>query len=78
MIGYVESNPRNVYRFIKSRKTNPIGISLLKYNYKVLMYDGDKADCSNRYFSFVFTTENDKARAILSSPHPTMLDIINY
>ena len=75
VIGDVKSNPRNFYCFVESRKTDPIGISSLKSNEKILTNDGDKANCLNAYFSPVFTTEDDKEFPILSASHPNMLDI---
>ena len=76
VIGNVTSDPRLFYRFIKSKRTEPIGISTLKSGDNVLFNNNDKADCLNGYFASVFTAEDLNSLPSLSSTYPDMPDII--
>jgi len=76
VIGNVTSDPRLFYRFIKSKCTEPIGISTLKSGDNVLFNNNDKADCLNGYFASVFTAEDLNSLPSLSSTYPDMPDII--
>jgi len=58
IIGNVKSDPRNFYRFIKSKKSDPVGIPSLKSNGNIITDDHAKAECINNYFASVFTHEN--------------------
>ena len=75
LIGNVNADPRSFYRFIKSKKADPIGISSLKSGNDVITGDKEKADCLNRYFSSIFTIENDDVIANAAPSYPDMPDI---
>lgn len=60
IIGNLHDDKRAFYRFIKNKKTDPIGIPPLKTSQGLLESDTDKANALNDYFSSVFTKENIK------------------
>ena len=76
IIGNIESDPRGFYRFIKSRRTDAVGITSLKSNNTILHTDVDKAQCLNDYFGSVFTVENQTPVSLGESLHPDMPDIL--
>lgn len=75
VIGDVKSDPRAFYRFIKSKRTDPVGISCLRSGGDVLLADIDKANCLNNYFASVFTVESIAAVPIKGNSTPSMPDI---
>jgi len=58
IIGNIKTDPRKFYRFIKSKRCDPVGVPVLHDNDHTLHADVDKAHCLNTYFSSVFTIEN--------------------
>ena len=75
VIGDAKTNPRNFYRFIKSRRTDPIGVPPLKSGDTVISDDGAKAECLGDYFRSVFTVENTDPFPNTWRSHSTMPDI---
>ena len=76
IVGNVESDPRGFYRFIKSRRTDAVGITSLKSDGKMLLSDLDKAQCLSDYFGSVFTVEKPVPVSLGASSHPDMSDIL--
>ena len=67
---------KNLWRLIKSRKTESVGIAPLKKNGLVFSQSKDKANILNNQFSSVFTQEDlDNLPDLGESPQPTMPDI---
>jgi len=61
IIGNIETDPRKFYRFIKSKRCDPISVPVLHDNDHTLYADAvcrSVAHCLNTYFSSVFTIEN--------------------
>jgi len=76
VIGDVTTDPRSFYRFIKSKHTEPVGISTLKSGDNVFFNNNDKVDCLNGYFASVFTVEDlSCCLPSLTSTYPDMPDI---
>ena len=71
VIGNVTSDPRLFYRFIKSKRSEPVGISTLKSGDNVLFNNNNKADCLNGYFPSVFTAEY--LNTVSHRSHPSTL-----
>jgi len=75
VIGNVDTNPRQFYRFIKYKRSDTIGISSLKSDGSIISDDKAKAACLNNYFASVFTIENTSNIPKLNASHPIMPDI---
>jgi len=75
VIGNVTSDPRSFYRFIKSRKSDPVGISSLKSNGNTIISDSAKAECLTSYFASVFTVEDVNTMPSLTKSCKNMPDI---
>ena len=58
IIGELDHNPRNLYRVIKSRKTEVSTVPSLSADEGPILSDSDKANRLNEYFASVFTNEN--------------------
>ena len=69
------ANNREFYRFIKSRKTENMGIPDLISGLDTLKDDCDKAECLNKYFCSVFTQEDPNFTPLPSSPYPQISKI---
>jgi len=76
IVGNVESDTRGFYRFIKSCRTDAVGITSLKSDGKMLPTDLDKAQCLSDYFGSVFTVEKPAPVSLGASSHPDMPDIL--
>ena len=76
IVGNVESDPRGFYRFIKSRRTDAVGITSLKSDGKMLLSDLDKAQCLSDYFGSVFTVKKPAPVSLGVSSFPDMPDIL--
>jgi hypothetical protein len=74
IVGNVAEDPRSFYRFIKSKKTDSVGIPPLSTPLGLLLNDYDKANALNKYFNSVFTREDLNAIPWSRSKYPAMPD----
>ena len=71
----IEENDNNLWRLIKSRKNESVGISPLRKNGIIFSQSKEKANILNSQFSSVFTKEDlDNLPDLGDSPHPSMPD----
>jgi len=76
IIGNIESDPRSFYRFIKSHHTDPVGITSLRSDNKMLLTNLDKLQCLSDYSGSVFTAEKPAPVSLGASSHPSIPDIL--
>ena len=66
---------REFYRFIKSKKTENLGIPDLSSGTQTFSSDSEKAECLNNYFCSVFTKEDQNFVPLPRTAHPQMSNI---
>ena len=66
---------REFYRFIKSKKTENLGIPDLSSGTQTFSSDSEKAECLNNYFCSVFTKEDQNFVPLPKTAHPRMSNI---
>jgi len=76
IVGNVESDHHGLYRFIKSRRTDAVGITSVKSDGKMLLTDLDKAKRLSDYFDSLFTVEKPVTVSLGASSHHDMADIL--
>ena len=77
LIGNLKFSTKPFYRFIKSKRTDFSPLPPLQSNNGMgyASSDSDKADCLNKYFASVFTTENVTNIPAVTTTYPSMCDI---